>query len=365
MRKHGTFWKGLAAAAALLGAGGGPLAATAAEPPMFGRFAEPADDTGFGAYNLADDDAQASSPSQEEPATVATEEDDRFGDCHDCDGDCDGCGCRRGGLLRFLRPSNHDFDCFITPVTNPVYFEDPRTLTEVRFVFIHHKLPPALGAGDVQALAMQARLALTRRLSFIAIKDGFVFAGPDAPHDDGWADVAAGLKYNLWADRASRTLLSTGMTVGIPVGTARALQGNGSGEFNLFMTGGAQLGRKSHFVSASGFRLPSDTVDQNQLWYWSNHLDTMIWRRGLYAFTECNWYHYMRSGRGGVPGIGGLDLYNLGSTGMAGNSIVTMAAGLKLKPSRHTEIGFAWEAPVTTRHDLMDNRLTIDWIFRY
>jgi hypothetical protein len=352
-------------AAAILLAIAAPGIGLADDEPLYREFSSGAPSAAGDTYhNLSQEAAveQSAQPAASMPVEVDSPVDLGHDDCecgahHDCN-----CG---GGLLSFLRPSDHCYDCFITPVTNPVYFEDPRTLTEVRWVFLHHKLPVALGAGDVQSVAMQARVALTDRLSVIAIKDGFIFAGPDAPHDDGWADPEAGLKYNLWADPKSQTLLTTGATFQIPVGTGRALQGNGSGVFNLFVTGGAQLGDRSHWVSASGFRLPTDRVDNSQIWYWSNHWDTMIWRKGLYAFTECNWYHYMSSGQGGVAGIGGLDVYNLGSTDVAGHSVVTMAAGLKVKPSRHTELGLAWEAPVTARHDLIDNRLTIDWIWRY
>ena len=73
----------------------------------------------------------------------------------------------------------------------------------------------------------------------------------------------------------------------------------------------------------------------------------------------------MRSGAGGVPGLEGGDLINLGSTGVAGNDIVTGAIGGKYKPTDYTEIGVAWEVPLTDRRDVLDNRLTVDWIIRY
>jgi hypothetical protein len=73
----------------------------------------------------------------------------------------------------------------------------------------------------------------------------------------------------------------------------------------------------------------------------------------------------MGAGTGGVPGVEGLDLFNLGSSGVAGNDIVTQAAGIKFKPNRHQEIGAAYEFPLTDRRDILENRLNFNWIFRY
>lgn len=253
-------------------------------------------------------------------------------------------------------------------MTNPVYFEDPRTLTEARLIFIHHNLPSLLNgavpASDIQILALQVRAALSDDLSIIATKDGFVFAGSDAPLDDGWANIALGLKYNLWKDASSQRILSAGVTFEMPTGTPRSLQGRGDGLFDLFLTGGAQIGNYSHVISAAGFILPSDRSANSSLFYWSNHFDTKL-RDRLYSFIEFNWYHWMGSGDNGIPGVEGLDFFNLGSSGVAGNDIVTGAFGFKIKPTVLQEIGIAWEVPLTERRDIIDNRLTADWIIRY
>ncbi|MEZ6134687.1 MAG: hypothetical protein R3C53_07240 [Pirellulaceae bacterium] len=69
--------------------------------------------------------------------------------CDSCGGGCDGCcGGRDDGLLGYglVKHSDRCFDDFISPMTNPVFFEDPRTLSEVRFIFLNHELPAALGA---------------------------------------------------------------------------------------------------------------------------------------------------------------------------------------------------------------------------
>lgn len=166
------------------------------------------------------------------------------GDCAEtgCVGDscCDvgGCGLESGcglldglgsclvsddKLLGIFAHSDPCFNDFISPMTNPVFFEDPRTLTEARFIFLDHQLPNALGGDHVQVYAVQARLALTENLSIIATKDGFAVSQSPLLND-GFADVAAGLKYNIFKDVENQMIASVGATYEIPIGSAQTLQ---------------------------------------------------------------------------------------------------------------------------------------------
>jgi hypothetical protein len=289
---------------------------------------------------------------------------------HGCGFDL-GCGLDLGSLLvsddKLLGIFGHSDPCFndfISPMTNPVFFEDPRTLTEARFIFLNHHLPNSLGGDNVQVMAMQARMALTDNLSIIATKDGFI-TSQSALLNDGWADVAAGLKYNIFRYAESQTIASVGATFEMPVGSSQALQGNGDGEFHLFASGGTEFLEDWHFVTGSGFRLPVDRDAENQMWYWSNHLDRQLGDSGLYLFTEVNWFHYMSNGTAFPAPIGGHDLFNLGSLGMAGENLVTGAYGVKYKPSQNTELGVAYEIPYSKRKDLIQDRITVDFILRF
>jgi hypothetical protein len=292
--------------------------------------------------------------------------------CQECAECNDGCGsydscCRKPPLLGIIQPSDHGFDGFISPITNTVFFEDPRTLTEARLIFADHNIPSTspIGGGDVQLYALQLRAALTERLSVIATKDGYLsLTTTGLGHREGWADVMAGLKYNLVRDVESQFLLSAGLTFEMDTGTHHVFQGRGDGEFHAFLTGGKELLPGVHWISGSGFRLPTDTVDRSQMWYWSNHLDKEIWN-GIYGLVELHWFHWMKSGQVGPVGVEGNDIFNLGSPGVAGNDIVTLAVGGKYKPAPWLEIGSAFEFPLTKRRDLFDNRLTVDCIVRY
>lgn len=285
--------------------------------------------------------------------------------------ECDDWGaCQGFQLTDLLRRSDHCFDDFISPMTNPVWFEDPRTLTEARGIFLNHDMTDATGGGDVQVYALQLRLALTERLSLIAVKDGYVVSS-NPLIDDGWADVAAGLKYNLIRDTERGRLLSAGLVYSMPVGsprtlqgTARGLQDNADGEFAFYLTGGRRIGEHAHWLSAAGMKIPVDQQEQSTFAYWSNHLDLQL-TKTFYALTELNWYSYLDDGNGPLNGVEGMDLFNFGSTGMDGQNLVTNAVGFKYKPCGNTEIGIAYEYPLTERRDIIDDRLTVDWIIRY
>lgn len=137
-------------------------------------------------------------------------------------------------------------------MSNFIFFEDPRTLTEARAIFFDHKLPNRVGdlnlpGGNVQLYAVQLRFALTERLSLIAVKDGFIVADMDggaldALLNDGWADITAGLKYNLLRDTQNGSLVSAGFTYEMPIGSQRTLQDIGDGEFHLFTSVASDFG---------------------------------------------------------------------------------------------------------------------------
>ena len=121
---------------------------------------------------------------------------------------------------------------------------------------------------------------MTERLSIIATKDGFI-TSQNPLVQDGFADVAAGLKYNVYRDVETQTIASVGTTFEMPVGSTRSLQGNGDGEFHLFATGGTEFLPYWHWVSGTGFRLPVDRAAENQLWYWSNHIGRVTANSGV------------------------------------------------------------------------------------
>ena len=85
--------------------------------------------------------------------------------------DCDLAQC----LTRKPFQSDHAFDNFIGPVSNPIFTKDARSLTEARALFIQNWIPrshPVVPGGNYQVYTLQARIALTDRLTLFADKDG-------------------------------------------------------------------------------------------------------------------------------------------------------------------------------------------------
>lgn len=323
-------------------------------------------------------------------ASSASAGDGCFGlfDSHHCDsacdiaccddGGCDGCGlsgCGGDGCLcGLIKPSDRCFDDFISPMINFVHFEDPRTVTELRPIFVNHWVPDSLGngvpaGGTIQLLAAQFRIALTDRLSIIAVKDGYIWDNTDQTLDlllnDGWAATSAGLKYNFLRDPQSGTIASGGFTYEIP-GSSSALQNIGDGEFHLFVTGGQRfLDGNAHFLSAFGWRVPVDGDAQTESIHWSNHLDFRV-TNSIYLLTEIAWWHWTDGADNGLDiGFAGQDLFNLFAADATDLDLVTQNVGLKWKPNRGTEVGIAYEFPLTEFKDVIDSRLQTEVIFRY
>ena len=295
-----------------------------------------------------------------------------------CDDDC-GSACDDGGfasmLTGLIKPGDPCFDDFISPMINFVYFEDPRNLTELRPIFVSHWVPNTIGngipaGGSVQLYAAQFRLALTDKLSLIAVKDGFIVDNTggtlDTLLDDGWADVTAGLKYNLVRDPQSGSLLSLGATYELPIGSTRSLQDIGDGEFHFFATSGQRLaGGNAHWLSALGLRVPLDNEVQNTAFHWSNHFDLRL-TNTLFVFSELAWWHWLEDAANGAAlGVAGQDLFNLSANDVVGNDLVTQNIGLKLKPNRGVEAGLAYEYPLTNFQDVIRGRLQAEMILRY
>jgi hypothetical protein len=299
-----------------------------------------------------------------------------------CDSGCDGIGggCPLLGGFQ-LRHSDHCFDDFISPMSNFVHFEDPRTLTELRPIFLHHRLPNDIGlgqgaidGGEVQLLAVQARVALTERLSFIAVKDGYLWAQNEGPIsgllNDGWADVTAGFKYNYLRDVASGRLATAGMTYEIPLGSDEALQSVGDGEFHFFNSFGQRfLDGDAHYMTTLGWRVPIENDIQTESLHWSNHFDVRV-TSDWYLFTDIVWWHWLNDGDTNNPGTlplnaAGQDIFNLPTNSVVGNNLVTQMVGVKYKPSRNYEFGFGYEFPLTEYNDVLDDRWQVDLIFRY
>lgn len=181
---------------------------------------------------------------------------------------------------RGLFESDHAFDGFIGPISNPVYAKDPRALTEARLLFVNNQIDPAhpLGSGSLQAYGLQLCLALTDRLSFIADKDGYASISPGVgPNRTGWLNVAAGLKYAFIRDVEKQRLLTGGFMYEMPTGEAEVFQGHGDGIFTIFSTFGQEFGCHNHFVANLGYNFPLNQDLNSSFIYFSTTSTDRSW----------------------------------------------------------------------------------------
>lgn len=257
-------------------------------------------------------------------------------------------------------------DKAIAPVTNPIFFETPLIQSEVRPIFMSHRLDEDfLGVdADVQLFAVQLRWAVTDRLAIIAVKDGYIQFEPDGADDqEGWADIAAGVKYALIQDDAKQLVVTPGVTFEFPTGESEVFQGNGDGELNVFVS--AMKGWDNlHLTANIGGRIPFDMDEETSSLHYSVMLDyyTCKW---FIPFVAANAFTTLSDGEVLPFDSEGFDLINFGSTNASGETQVAVGVGFRTRFTPALDLGFAYEWGVAPDDDIFKDRFTIDMIWRF
>lgn len=276
----------------------------------------------------------------------------------------------------------------IRPISNPTHFDLAIPQTQLHPIFIHNRMPDVVDTiigqvpvgGDYQVYAVQLELALSERLSINATKDGYIDFNPDSSLEstDGWANVAAGLKYAWLYEPEQRLASNFQLLYEIPMGNSDVWQGNGDG---VFIPSIATLKHIGNFQLANqvGFKLPVDTGDESTIFYTSAHVSYKLtdWFRPL---AEVSWFNVVDSGDGGArfnDHIGGAlpsvvafeagDLVNWGASNADLNrNFVSGALGFRIRATESIDLGFAWEMPLTdVNQGLMEDRFTVDMVIRF
>ena len=272
-------------------------------------------------------------------------------------------------------------DNTISPVANPIYFEDPRVTSEVRPVYMYQTLPDTFDfaggsvplGGQVQVMAVQLRYALTEKLALIATKDGYIQFQPHhvLGHGYGWGDLAAGLKYMLVDDQDNQAVLTPGFTLTIPTGSTEVFQGNGSGDWNLFVS--AEKGFDNFHATANvGFIIPNNFAQQTAQTHYSLQLDYYTCQYFI-PFAVMNGYTILSETKNAasqslnaVPlNTEGYDLINFGSCAASGSTQLTVGGGFRSRLVKNVDVGLAYEAGVVDPKGIFDTRITADVIWRF
>ena len=296
---------------------------------------------------------------------------------------------------REARPAGH-----VAPMSMPYLFEDPYINTELNLVGIYHNFSSdsIFDGGEAGVIALQARLAITDRLAFIATKDGYMFMRNDntlLDNEEGFMDISAGLKYAVIDDREAGLIVSPSLRYEVPLGNDGVFQGTGKGVIipAISVGYGPNL---IHLIAGLGAQLAVDGDKDTSSLFYNLHVDQafpMDFISGadfIVPFIELNGITYLDSGDGkstietdagrlpiGVAqgilhGAGngftnptadrtgeGADVANLGSSGMAGETIITMAWGIRVPFKNGISTGISYERALSQREDIFEQRFTI------
>jgi len=281
------------------------------------------------------------------------------------------------GNTQDLFKSDHVFDNFISPVTNPFLLEDPRSLTEFRPLFIFQKVPrsqPDFRGGDIWFFGGQARVALTDRISLVIHKLGglSINTGSASIYDGstGFSELWLGPKYTLIRNEQSGSVLATGLQFQIPIGTRSVYQDTGSLSLVPYLSYaqnldfGWRVGSLNALVG-TGYSF-SVTAERSDYYYLSAQVDLDTFNNHrFYPLMGLNWQVVTANGKERpFFGAEGRDLFNLG--GLArGRGLMTWAVGARYKINEAAQLGAAFELPIAGPRDFFSYRFTVDFILRY
>lgn len=279
-------------------------------------------------------------------------------------------GITTGALLSLIPGAvaqNSDWkEDAVSPVTNPIFFEDPHVHTEIRPIFAWHNIGEDLGTdGSAQLYAIQARWAVTDRLAIIATKDGYINMDPDAglPDTGGWADIAAGVKYAIIDNREAQFIVTPGLTIELPTGNSRVFQGNGDGTWNPFVSVGKGFGNL-RFLANFGGIIPNNGNEETAQLHYSAQVDYTTCRYFI-PFVSWNAFTVLSEGEGLGVDFEGFDLFNFGSTKASGYTQSVLGVGFRSRVLDKLDFGFAYEFPISEPEGIFGDRFTVDFIWRF
>lgn len=287
------------------------------------------------------------------------------------------------------------YDGFVPPMMHPYLFEDPFITTGLSVWGVWHEFPDdsilqggrnapdaITEQGDLWLAAVQARIAITDRVAFIATKDGWVDFSPGLSlidEDEGFTDITAGIKVAAIDDRENNFIVSPSLRYQIDLGDHGIAQGNGAGVFIPDVSLGWGIDR-FHVLADLGGQFPINTDAQSTSLFWHLHLDYAV-HKYFVPFVEFGGFQYLDGGEGrlrvklkggnhlqlraaqallGTDPEEGYDYANLGSRGVAGEHVAAWAVGVRVPVTQHLILGASYERPFTDNRDVLEQRVTVN-----
>ena len=272
--------------------------------------------------------------------------------------------------------SDHCFDEFISPLSNPFLFEDPRSLTEIRPIYMFQVTPnsnPIYNAGTLNWLGFQGRLAVTERLSFVLHKTGVIWNDPNNPTGEfqnhtGFSEIWLGPKFTFLRNESTRTLGAFGVIFQVPAGPSQVFQDTGNLSVAPYVSFAQSFGRSQYgtwnFMTTAGYSFGDER--RTDYFYNSYHLDLNLFNMNtFYPLVELNWVAYTDNGGARNINFEGRDMINYGATNISGKDSLTAVIGARYKFTEAAQAGLGFEFPLISSPDLLNFRMTMDFILRY
>ncbi|MEZ6191670.1 MAG: hypothetical protein R3C45_10320 [Phycisphaerales bacterium] len=251
----------------------------------------------------------------------------------------------------------------VHPLTSPYFNEDSFVTTDVRAWFVYHDFPKSsvIGGGNAKVYAAQVRLALTDTLQLVAYKDGYIDFDAGIVKDDGFNDIAAGLKWNFIQDWENQFHMAAGVGYELSTGSSDVLQDDDEWRFWLSANKGfdeLHLGGVVNYFIADD---PNQGLGNSDSVSWHLHADYYVCEF-FSPVVELNGFHVVDDG-GVVLPFSGLDVVNLG--GSESEDVVTIGIGTELRPCDNVAARVAYETPLTDNDDLYGYRWTFSLIWSF
>ena len=255
-------------------------------------------------------------------------------------------------------------DIPVHPITAPYWHEDSFITTDLRPVFVYHAFPgEVLGGGKATVTALQLRVALTKSLQLVAYKDGWVHIDTPGLDDDGWNDLAAGLKWAFIQDEARQFDAALGVGYEFASGDDNVLQDDDA--LRVWLSANKGFGRLHLGATVNYHRSlgnGDDILGNSDTLSWHLHADYQVceW---FSPVLEVNGYHTVREDDHVVTPFGGADVADLG--GNASENVVTAAFGAEVRPCHYVALRAAYELPLTDDFDVYGHRWTFSAVIKF
>ena len=269
--------------------------------------------------------------------------------------------------IKEVAPPVEREDIPVHPITAPYFHEDSFIGTDVRPVFVYHKFPgEILGGNRATVTALQLRIQLTKSLQFVAYKDGFVDIETPALKQEGWNDIAAGLKWAFYQNDAQQLHAAVGAGYEFASGDDEVLQDDD--EVRLWFSvnkgfGNLHLGVNVNYLMSMDNG--DDILGNSDMLTWHFHADYQVCK-WFSPVIEVNGFHTTdedSTHNGVITPFSGVDVADLG--GNAHEDTITGAIGAEVRPFDRIAVRAAYEIPLTGDLDVYGHRWTFSAVIKF